>query len=216
MSQVDLLRSLPRTKRNIKKREQNKTEQHISISCQFGADYFDGSRDYGYGGYYYDGRWKSVARDIVQHFKLKRNSKVLDVGCGKGFLVKDLVDIGMDAYGIDISRYALNNAPKEISNRLTLGSCDELPFEDKSFDCVISINTIHNLDRDGCVKSCREIERLAPGMGFIQVDSFNNKKQKEIFESWVLTAKFYDYPSGWIKVFNEAKYTGYWYWTIME
>ena len=163
----------------------------------------------------HNGRWQPVARDIVDHFGLKPGDKVLDVGCAKGFLVKDLLAEGIDAFGIDVSKYALMNCEQEAIGRLQIGSCDDLPFPDGSFDAVLAINTIHNLDRDGCVRAAREIERLAPGKGFIQVDSYLTPEQKDIFESWVLTARFHDYPDGWLKVLEEAGYTGDWYWTII-
>ena len=216
VAQVDLLRSLPKTKRNVGARETAKTEEHIRISCEFGEMYFDGPREYGYGGYRYDGRWKPVAKDIVTHFGLKPGDRVLDVGCAKGFLVKDLLAIGIDAYGIDVSKYALMNCEPEVVGRLQVGSCDDLPFPDKSFDAVLAINIIHNMDRGGCIRALREMERLAPGKGFIQVDSYHTPEQKAVFESWVLTAKFYDYPEGWLKVFDEAGYTGDWDLTVIE
>jgi SAM-dependent methyltransferase len=178
--------------------------------------YFDGPREFGYGGYRYDGRWKPVARDIVDHFGLKPGDRVLDVGCAKGFLVKDLLELGIDAFGVDVSEYALMHCEPETVGRLHLDSAEHLPFPDGSFDAVLAINTIHNLARSQCVIAAREIERLAPGKGFIQVDSYRTPEQKEIFESWVLTARFHDYPEGWVKLFAEAGYTGDWYWTIIE
>ena len=102
MVEVNLLKSLPQSKRNLKLREVKKTEEHIRISRKYGREYFDGSRDYGYGGYKYDGRWKPVAIDIIEYFNLNKGDKVLDVGCAKGFLVKDLCDLGINASGIDI------------------------------------------------------------------------------------------------------------------
>jgi ubiquinone/menaquinone biosynthesis C-methylase UbiE len=140
----------------------------------------------------------------------------LDIGCAKGFLVKDLIALDIDAYGIDVSEYALMNCEPEVVGRLHLGSAEELPFPDKSFAATFSINTIHNLTREGCIKALEEMERLAPGKGFIQVDSYHTEKQKEIFESWVLTAKYYGYPKDWIAVFKEAGYSGDWFWTIIE
>ena len=215
MAEVNLLRALPTGKRNVQARETAKTDEHIRISREYGEMYFDGPREYGYGGYRYDGRWQPVAKDIVAHFGLKPGDKVLDIGCAKGFLVKDLLAVGIDAYGIDVSKYALMNCEPEVVGRLQIGSCDDLPFPDGGFDAVLAINTIHNLDRDGCVQALREIERLAPGKGFVQVDSYMTPEQKDIFESWVLTARFHDYPDGWVVVFDEAGYTGDWYWTII-
>ncbi len=218
MAEVDLLRSLPRAKRNITQRGEAKSPELIAKSREYGDLYFDGPRDYGYGGYRYDGRWVAVARDMISHFGLKPGMRVLDIGCAKGFLVKDfmIAEPGISAFGLDISRYALMKAEPEVVGRLHQGSADDLPFPDKSFDCVISLNTIHNFDRAGAVKAMREIERVSRGKSFVQVDSYRTPEQKELFESWVLTAKFYDYPQGWIDLFNEAGYTGDYYWTIVE
>lgn len=216
MAEVELLRALPKGKRNVKARGTAKTPEHIRISREYGETYFDGPREYGYGGYRYDGRWQPVAKDIVAHFGLKPGDRVLDVGCAKGFLVKDLLALGIDAYGVDVSRYALMHCEPEAVGRLHLGSADSLPFPDRSFAAVLSINTIHNLPRERCKIALREMERLAPGRGFVQVDSYRTPEQKEIFESWVLTAEFHDYPEGWKALFAEAGYTGDWYWTIIE
>jgi ubiquinone/menaquinone biosynthesis C-methylase UbiE len=216
MAELDLLKSLPKGKRNVKARENAKTEEHIRISREYGQMYFDGPREYGYGGYRYDGRWQPVARDIVHHFGLKPGDRVLDVGCAKGFLVKDLLALGIDAYGVDVSHYALMHCEPEVVGRLQLGSADSLPFPDGGFAAVLSLNTIHNLSRERCKLALQEIERLAPGKGFVQVDSYRTPEQKTVFESWVLTAEFYDYEAGWIDLFLEAGYTGDYYWTIVE
>lgn len=216
MAEIELLKSLPKGNRSVKARETAKTDEHIRISREYGEMYFDGPREYGYGGYRYDGRWQPVAKDIIDHFGLKPGDRVLDVGCGKGFLVKDLVALGIDAYGLDVSPYALMHCEPEVVGRLHIGSADSLPFPDGSFAAVLSINTIHNLTRDRCKIALQEMQRLAPGKGFVQVDSYRTPEQKKVFESWVLTAKFYDYPDGWKSLFNEAQYAGDWYWTIIE
>lgn len=218
MAEVDLLRALPKPKRNIQKRAAAKDPGVIAEAKKYGQMYWDGPREYGYGGYRYDGRWRPVARDIIAHFALKPGMKVLDVGCGKGFLVKDLMleCPGLEAFGLDISRYALLHAPAEVIGRLHLGSGDDLPFPDRSFDCVLSLNTIHNFPRSRAVVAMREIQRVSGGRAFVQVDSYHTPEQKEIFESWVLTAEFHDYPQGWLKLFQEAGYTGDWYWTVIE
>jgi ubiquinone/menaquinone biosynthesis C-methylase UbiE len=218
MAEVNLLARLPKTQRNIQKRHEAQTPENIAISRQYGEAYFDGPREVGYGGYRYDGRWIPIAEDIVRHFKLKPGDRVLDVGCAKGFLVRDLMQVcpGLEAFGLDISEYALMHCEPKVVGRLHLGSADKLPFPDKSFSAVISLNTIHNFERADAVRAVREVERLAPGRGFIQVDSYRTPKQRDLFLSWVLTAKFHDYPAGWLKLFKEAGYTGDWYWTILE
>ncbi|HWA46105.1 MAG TPA: class I SAM-dependent methyltransferase [Hypericibacter adhaerens] len=218
MAEIDLLRALPRTKRDIKKRLEAKDPAVVAIAKQYGEMYFDGPREYGYGGYRYDGRWIPVARDIVAHFGLKPGMRVLDVGCAKGFLVKDLMLAcpGLEAFGLDVSLYALMHCEPGLAGRLHLGTAEKMPFPDNSFDCVLSLNTIHNFPRPRAITAMKEIQRLSGGKAFVQVDSYRTPEQKEIFESWVLTAEFHDYPAGWIKLFGEAGYTGDHYWTIIE
>ena len=218
MAEVNLLRALPRTKRSIQKRAEAKDETVVAIAKQFGEMYWDGPREYGYGGYRYDGRWRPVARDIIAHFGLKPGMRVLDVGCGKGFLVKDLMleCPGLNAFGVDISVHALAHCEKEALGRLYLGSADNLAFSDCAFDAVISINTLHNLRRDGVITALKEIQRLAPGRGFVQVDAYYTPEQRDLFMQWVLTAEFHGYPEQWLEVFKEAGYTGDWYWTVLE
>ena len=218
MQEINLLAKLPRAKRNVNVRAEAKTPEIIAISREYGELYFDGPRTFGYGGYRYDGRWLPVAADIVKHFGLGPGDRVLDVGCAKGFLVKDLLTVcpGIEAFGLDVSEYALMHCEPEVIGRLHLGNATKLPFPNDSFKAVISLNTVHNLERAELIIALREIERLAPGRSFVQVDSYRSPEQKTLFEEWVLTAKFHDYPDGWMRLFDEAGYTGDYYWTIIE
>ena len=216
--EINLLSAIPKTKRNIEAREDAKDPEVVRISKEYGEMYFDGPRDYGYGGYKYDGRWVPVAKDMIAHFGLKPGDKVLDVGCAKGFLVNDMVEAlpGLEVYGLDISEYALMNCHENVVGRLHLGSADSLPFPDGSFDAVICLDCVHNLPRDRAKVALQEIQRLSGGKAFVRVDSYRTPEQKAIFESWVLTAEFHDYPEGWLKLFEEAGYTGDYYWTIIS
>ena len=218
MKKFDLLKSLPKPKRKLDKRANSKTEDHIKISREYGYDYFDGSRDYGYGGYKYDGRWIPVAQDIVNFFDLNEGAKILDVGCAKGFLLNDLNDLKMDVYGLDISSYAKNNAMNSIKDKITVGNANDLPYESNFFDLVLSINTIHNLEKSECAKSIKELNRVAKYKSniFIQVDAYETDKEKEIFESWVLTAKHHDFTYEWESFFKSCDYKGYYNWTIIK
>lgn len=218
MQEINLLRALPQSKRNVKARLEAKDPDVIRIAKQYGDMYFDGPRDYGYGGYRYDGRWLPVAHDMIEHFNLKPGDRVLDVGCAKGFLVKDLMTAcpGLEVFGLDISEYALKHCEPEVIGRLHRGSADNLPFPDGSFDAVISLNTIHNFPRDRAIIAMSEIQRVAKRDSFVQVDSYHTPEQKTMFEEWVLTAEFHDYPEKWIELFHEAGYKGDYYWTIVE
>ena len=152
---------------------------------------------------------------VFDRYELQPSDKVLDVGCAKGFLVKDLLDQGIDAYGIDVSEYALMTCEPEVVGRLHIGSAETLPFPDKSFDAVLAINTLHNLERPELIQALREMNRLARKGTFVQVDSYRTPEEMEIFESWVLTAHTYGYPDEWQAVFDEAGYTGDYYWTFI-
>lgn len=216
-TEVNLLARYPKAKRNVKARLGNK-EENRRIALEFGKEYFDGTREQGYGGYRYDGRWLPIAEDIARHFGLKAGDRILDVGCGKGFLVKDLMRVcpGLEAFGIDISEYAVMNCEPEVVGRLHIGNAMRLPFPDNSFQAVISINTIHNLERAGCIQALREMQRLAPGKGYVQVDAYRNPEERQIFEDWMLTAKTYGMPDDWREILSEAGYTGDYFWTILE
>lgn len=216
MPEIDLLTSLPKTKRDLKARVANRTSEHIREALKFGELYFDGPREYGYGGFRYDGRWQPVAEAIINHYGLKLGDRVLDVGCAKGFLVQDLIANGVDAIGIDISAYAVSNCHAVVKERLLVGNATSLPFQDGSFKCVISLDTIHNLSKSCAVVALSEVQRVSSHHSYIRVDSYRSIEQKNIFEGWVLTAKFHDYPTGWLQVFQQAGYTGDYCWTIIE
>jgi SAM-dependent methyltransferase len=217
MAELNLLSSYPKAKRNISHRHQVQ-EENRTIAKQFGEAFFDGERDQGYGGYRYDGRWVPVARNFVDHWGLKSGDRVLDIGCAKGFLVKDLMGVcqGLEVFGIDISDYAVAHCEAEVVGRLHVRSCDRLPFPDNSFDAAISINTIHNLDHEGCVRALREMKRVSPRNNYVQIDSYRTPQEKQNMKDWVLTAVTTHDPEGWRALFAEAGYDGDYYWTITE
>jgi len=217
MAEINLLRHYPPAKRKMTA-PRSGDPANRAAALKFGAEYFDGSREQGYGGYHYDGRWVPIARDIVAHFGLKPRDRVLDVGCAKGFLVKDLMGVcpGLRVYGLEISEYAIRHCPAEAAGRLVLGTADRLPFPDGSFQAVLCINVIHNLDRERCVAALREIERLAPGRGYVQVDAWRTEAERDIFLGWVLTAVTFLRPEEWRALFAEAGYTGDYYWTVLD
>ena len=217
MGELNLLDLYPNARRDIGSRKAEQA-QNRRLARRFGREYFDGSREQGYGGYRYDGRWVPIARRIVEHYGLRPGDRVLDIGCAKGYLVKDLLDVcpGLEVYGIDISSYAIANCHPGVTNKLVLGSVEHLPFPDEFFQAVLCINVIHNLHRDACLAAIREIERVAPGRGYIQVDSYTCEAERDIFLDWVLTAETYGPPKFWREIFFDVGYSGDYYWTIIE
>ncbi len=217
MAEIDLLRNYPKSKRKINTRAKKKTEVIRRIARQFGREYFDGERIYGYGGYYYHPRFfQPVIPDFVKHYCLNSKSSILDVGCAKGFMLHDFLVLvpGIKVAGIDISEYAIEHAMEDVKPYLRVGNAKNLPYPDKSFDLVISINTIHNLPLNDCIKALKEIERVAKKHAFITVDAYRNKKEKERLEAWNLTAKTYMSTKEWEKLFAKVGYTGDYYWFI--
>jgi cyclopropane fatty-acyl-phospholipid synthase-like methyltransferase len=217
MAEVNLLKTYPKAVRDVAKRVQGK-DANRALALKFDLEYFDGPREQGYGGYRYDGRWVPIAQTFVAHFGLKPGDRVLDVGCAKGFLVKDLCDAcpGLEVFGLDISEYALTHAHGDVAGRVLRGSCDQLPFDDRSFDAVICINTIHNLEPVRCATAIRELQRVSKGRGFIQVDAYRSAAERQLFEDWMLTAKTYYMPEAWQALFASSGYTGDYYWTVLE
>ena len=212
MAHIDFITGLhTKTKRNYLERVVDHDKPACAaIAKQFGKEYWDGERKYGYGGFKYDGRWRPVADAMAAHYGLKPGMKVLDVGCGKGFLLYDLSRAveGLECQGIDISRYAVDHAKEEIKPFLRQGSAQELPYPDKSFDLVISINTLHNLEIDQLKKAISEINRVSRQHAYITVESYRNEKEKANLLYWQLTCECFFTPREWEWLFNEYGYRG--------
>lgn len=180
------------------------------LAKKFDRDYWDGDRKVGYGGYKYDGRWRAVADAIVEHYNLKPGDRILDVGCGKAFLLYDFTQAvpGIEVTGIDISEYGVSHAKEEVRPFLKVCSATELPFEDNSFDLVFSINTLHNLYCFELDKALREIERVSKGNKYIVVESYRNEEEKANLLYWQLTCESFYTPEEWEWWFNHCGYSG--------
>jgi ubiquinone/menaquinone biosynthesis C-methylase UbiE len=199
------------TKRNYLERviEHNKAEC-AAVSKQFGRDYWDGDRRYGYGGYNYDGRWRSVAENIANHYNLETGSKILDIGCGKGFLLYEFAQVitGAQVVGIDVSKYAIDNGKEEIQRFLQIGNATNLPFEDNTFDLVVSINTLHNLYNFDLKRALQEMERVGKQNKYLVVDSYRTEEEKVNLLYWQITCECFYTPQEWEWFFQESGYTG--------
>jgi ubiquinone/menaquinone biosynthesis C-methylase UbiE len=196
-------------------------DQDREIAKRFGREYFDGSRDQGYGGYRYNERyWTGVAQDFRDTYGITAGTRLLEIGCAKGFLLHDLRRAvpDLEPFGLDVSEYAIQNSMDDVRPRLVRGIAERLPFPDQAFDVVLCINTIHNLPLDLCKQAVREIERVKRpgGHSYIQIDSWLNDKQRDDFLNWQLTAQTFFGPEGWRQLFAESGYTGDYFWTLAE
>jgi len=217
--EINLLDLYPKSKRPIDERGDLVTEEHRAIARKFDQEYFDGGRLTGYGGYNYHPRFfTDTVKRFRDHYSLAEDARILDVGCGKGFMMYDfgLLMPTADIQGIEISPYAKANARPEVAANITLGDAAALPFADNSFDLVVSINTIHNLPLAECKQSLREIERVSRKNSFITMDAWRNEQEKQSMLKWNLTALTYMHVNDWKALFNETGYTGDYYWFIAE
>jgi SAM-dependent methyltransferase len=215
--EIDILVDYPKATRDLSARLESKSEESRSIGRRFGFDYFDGDRNHGYGGFSYHPRfWQPVIPSIIENYQLDNSSSVLDVGCAKGFFLYDLKQTlpEVSINGVDISKYAIENAKREVRECLQVANATRLPFRDNSFDFVISINTVHNLNREDCAVSLQEIERVTRGDSFITVDAYRNEEEKARMEAWNLTALTMMSVDEWKSFFLEVGYTGDFYWFI--
>tara|TARA_B100000929_G_scaffold284054_1_gene265859 strand:+ start:134 stop:790 length:657 start_codon:yes stop_codon:yes gene_type:complete len=215
-TEIDLLKNYPRTKRDPGARGATKTEEDRAIARQFGKDFFDGDRKYGYGGYSYNPRfWQPVVPDFIEFYSLDKNSSILDIGSGKGFMLYDFLQLlpGVKVQGIDISEYAIENSLEEIREFQQVADARDLPFEDDSFDLAISINTLHNLERDECALGLREAQRVSKDT-FITVDAYSNEQERIDMDAWNLTALTFMHVDEWKTFFKEEGYSGDYYWFI--
>jgi len=215
--EVDLLANYPRPKRDVEGRGASKTEEDRAIARQFGEAFFDGDRRYGYGGFNYAARfWQPVVPTFQEHFGLNSASKVLDVGCAKGFMLHDMAQLipGITVKGVDISEYAISHVIEDMRPHVQVANATDLPFEDGSFDLVISINTIHNLPRPECGQALREITRVSRNGAFVTVDAYRTDEEAKRMWAWNLTARTIMHTEEWKAFFSEVGYTGDYFWFI--
>lgn len=184
--------------------------QVAEVACKFDQDYWDGDRLTGYGGYRYDGRWRLVAEAMADAYALESGMRVLDVGCGKGFLLFDLLETvpGLEVVGIDVSSYAIRHAKNEVRASCQIGHASDLPFGDKEFDLVVSINTLHNLYNFELALALTEMERVGKSNKYVCVEAYRNEREKVNLMYWQLTCRIFHTPSEWEYEFLQAGYEG--------
>lgn len=213
MARIDFIQSLhASTKRDYVQRVvENDKAECAEVAGRFGADYWDGDRRYGYGGYRYDGRWRPVAEKIAAHYGLKPGDRLLDVGCGKGYLLYELTQAvpGLIVAGLDVSAYAVEHAKEEVRPFLRTGDCRRLPYADASFDVAVSLGTLHNLPVEGVFTALAEMQRVCPGeRKYFMVESFRDEREKANLLYWQLTCQSFHGPESWAWIAGQAGYKG--------
>jgi ubiquinone/menaquinone biosynthesis C-methylase UbiE len=181
------------------------------VAGRFDQDYWDGDRRYGFGGYHYDGRWRPVAEAMVAHYDLQPGARILDVGCGKGFLLYEFTQVlpEVSIAGIDISEYGITHAKEEVRPALKVGSiADPLPYNTSSFDLVYSINTLHNLYNYELSVALTEIERVRKGGAHVTIESYRDEREKANLLYWQLTCRAFMTPAEWEWAFAQTGYSG--------
>lgn len=210
---IEILKLLPQTSKPIDLRIKASAEdrrQHWLL----GEKYFDGKREQGYGGYEKDERWIPVAKFLIKKYKLNSDSKVLELGCAKGFLLSEIEKFlpGSDLWGLDISRYALKQAQIHSKANLIQGNFEALPFKKNFFDLVISINSIHNiLTINETVRALREIKRISK-QSIITVAAYNTASEKDFLDKWAVVATTYVSKKKWLRLFKISGYNGDYDW----
>ena len=199
------------TKRDYLARMVDDKVHCMKIAKQYGKDYWDGDRRYGYGGYnYMPGRWKPVAEKLINIYKLTSGSKVLDIGCGKAYLLYEmkLLIPDLDITGVDSSDYGLENAKDEMKPFIYKHKAEvKLPYKDKEFDLVISLGTFHNLRLPELKIALSEMERVGK-KGYLMLESYRNEEELFNLQCWALTAESFFDKDEWIWLYKHFGYTG--------
>ena len=213
MRELNLITSLHRsTKRNYLERMVNEKVKCMKIAKRYGAKFWDGDRKFGYGGYrYIPGRLKPVAKKLIKKFKLNNRSKILDIGCGKGYLLFEIKKILPNIYieGFDKSKYAIQNSHPEVKQNLFIHSAEKrYPFKDKKFDLAISMGCFHNLEIKDLKFALNEIQRVS-NRSYLMVESYRNEKELFNLQCWALTCESFFSKKEWKWIFKEFKYNGF-------
>ncbi len=200
------------TKRDYYARMNAEKPQCIRVAKKFGKDYWDGDRKYGYGGMTNDGRWKPIAETMAKHYKLKSSDRILDIGCGKGYLLSELKNQikWIKVKGADISSYALDHMPLNVILNKTKDDCSSLPFADNAFTFTYSINVFHNLCYQDLKRAIREMVRVThkDGNSYICVESYRNEEELCNLQCWALTCQSFYSPDDWLQIFEDNGYRG--------
>ncbi len=205
----DVTRYIKKGKRNI---------DACLVAWGLDEEYYDGDRKNGYGGFTYDGRWKNLLPRIIERYQLTEKSKVLDLGCKKGFLINDLKELlpGITVKGVENHPYPIENAMESVKDDVSLSPYHELPFDDSEFDFVISFSAVYMENLRDVIATLREIERVGKGKSYITLGAFETDEGREKFLEWTLLGTTILHVDEWDRVLDHCGYQGDRYFTTAE
>ena len=215
MREINILKGYPSPKEPRMVSENLRTISHRLVASKRDESFFDGQREFGYGGFKYDGRWKKIASNIISTYSFNQSEKILQINSEKGFLLKDLKDQNkkLEVFGTETSNYAINNCEKEIKKNIFLSLPSELPFPDNYFDLVIGLGVVYTLSLEQAVKVIKEINRVSKNLSFITLASYENPEDYFLFKDWTLLGTTILKKNEWKEVLLSLKYSGDYYFT---
>ena len=215
MREINILKGYPSPKEPRIVSQNIRTISHRLVASKRDEIFFDGQREFGYGGFKYDGRWKKIASNIISTYSLNQSEKILQINSEKGFLLKDLKDKNQNlkVFGTETSNYAIDNCEKEVKNTITLSLPNKLPFPDNYFDFVIGLGVVYTLSLDEAVKVIKEIIRVSKNLSFITLASYENPYDYFLFKDWTLLGTTVLKKDEWKEVLLSLKYQGDYYFT---
>ena len=187
-----------------------RTIQHRIVASYRDKDFFDGDRNYGYGGLKYDGRWQAIAKNMIKEYNLKDGAKILQLGCERGFLLHDFKEINQsfEVKGTELSPYAVSTSMPSIRQDITICPYTSLPFSDNYFDLVIAIGPVYTLNLADSIQCLKEIQRVGKGKSFITLGSYETEEELRLFRYWTLLGSSMLNKDEWREVLKHVEYSG--------
>lgn len=198
-----------------KSRKMAFNEETRAKMLEFGEEYWDDPSYPGCGGYINDGRWSTPAQKLIEFYELQDGAKILDVCCGKGFLLYELQCLNktFELQGVDVSEYAVAHAVKEVGDCIKVSKANKLNFDDGYFDLVLCLNSLYIMELEDCKETIQEIQRVGKN-AFIQVNSYRNDHEKNNLVNWDASARIVKSILEWKSFYDDLGYKGHFYWNI--
>ena len=210
MREYDALKGYPEPKEPREVHPDIRTIQNRIVASYRDKEFYDGDRNNGFGGLKYDGRWETIAKNMLKEYSLDDRSAILQVGCDKGFLLHEFIKLcpKISLNGIEVSDYAIDCAMPSVKQRIQKAPFTKLPFSNGEFDFVIAIGPVYSLNLVDAIKCVKEIQRVGKGKSFITLGAYETEENFRLFRYWTLLGCTVLSKKDWIEVLNHARYTG--------